>query len=98
MDAIFFAAQVALIVAGIVLVVTAGRRWRKIAPNMRFHVIFRRFMAGVIPLGAGLGWMLDWPALVAAAIIIGVGEVFETTLDISALDLGNHDKTPFGPR
>ncbi len=98
MNAILFLAQAALMLAGIVMIAAAGRHWRAIAGNMRFHVMFRRVMAGVIPLGAGLGWMLGWPALIAAALIVGFGEVFETTLDISALDLGNHNKTPFDPR
>jgi hypothetical protein len=94
----FFAAQIALIVLGILLVAMAGRRWRSVPANMRLHVVFRRVMAGVIPLGAGAGWMLGWPALVAAALIIGFGELFETTLDISALESGNRDESPFGHR
>lgn len=98
MSAILFLVQAALVVVGAVMLAAAGRRWRAIPANMRFHVVFRRVMAGVIPLGAGLGWMLGWPALIAAALIVGFGEVFETSLDISALDLGNHNKTPFDPR
>ncbi len=98
MSAILFLAQAALVVAGAVMLAAAGRRWRAIPANMRFHVVFRRVMAGVIPLGAGLGWMLGWPAPIPAALIVGFGEVFETSLDISALDLGTHNKTPFDPR
>jgi hypothetical protein len=98
---VFFAAQIALIAVGAVLIVAAPRGWRAIPRNMRFHVVFRRVMAGVIALGAGAGWLLGWPALIAAALIIGFGELFETTLDISALDQGNRGESPLdhtGPR
>lgn len=94
MSALFFAAQIVLIVAGVLLIVAAPRGWHAIPRNMRFHVVFRRVMAGVIALGVGAGWLLGWPALVAAALIIGFGELFETTLDISALDQGNRGESP----
>jgi hypothetical protein len=81
-----FIAQVTLIGAGVVLLALVGRGWRRIPWNMRFHTLFRRTILGLLPLGVGAGWLLGWPALTASALIVGFGELFECTLDISALD------------
>ena len=95
MEIFLTVAQFTLVALGGVLLLLASRRWRAIPRNMRFHVLFRRTLFGLVPLLTGIGWYMGWPALVAAALIVGFGEMFETSLDIAALDAGNHGRSPF---
>lgn len=86
--------QVVLIAVGASLVTVAGARWRRIPASMRFHTIFRRVVVGLIPLIAGIGWLLGWPALIAVALIVGFGEVLECSIDIAALDAQRRSESP----
>ena len=49
---------------------------------------FRRTIIGLAALGIGAAWMWEAPWLLALSLIIGGGEVFESSLDVWALTKG----------
>jgi hypothetical protein len=49
---------------------------------------FRQTVIGLAVLGVAAAWLLDAPWLLALALIIGAGELFESSLDIWALTKG----------
>jgi hypothetical protein len=58
---------------------------------------FRRTIIGLAILGIGAAWMWQAPWLLALSLIIGAGEVSESSLDVWALDGGARDLR-LGPR
>jgi hypothetical protein len=83
----------AVALAGVALVLHGlrgmGRALRlpseTIGKNLRLARGLRSFIMGLVALGFGTGWALQVEALAVAAVIIGLGELFETSLDIWAL-------------
>jgi hypothetical protein len=58
---------------------------------------FRRTIIGLAILGIGAAWMWQAPWLLALCLIIGAGEVFESSLDVWALN-GGAKNLRLGPR
>src|SRR5262245_28692458 len=52
---------------------------------------FRRTIIGLAILGIGAAWMWQAPWLLALSLVIGAGEVFESSLDVWALSGGGKD-------
>jgi len=57
---------------------------------------FRRTIIGLAILGIGAAWMWQAPWLLALSLIIGAGEIFESSLDVWALTNGKELR--LGPR
>jgi hypothetical protein len=59
---------------------------------------FRRMVIGLAVLGIGVAWAwhLEW--VLALSLIIGAGEVFESSLDIWALTKGKNLRLTYPPR
>jgi hypothetical protein len=57
---------------------------------------FRRTIIGLAILGIGAAWMWQAPWLLALSLIIGAGELFESSLDVWALTKGKD--LQLGPR
>jgi hypothetical protein len=57
---------------------------------------FRRTIIGLAILGIGAAWTWQAPWLLALALIIGAGEVLESSLDVWALSKGH--ELQLGPR
>jgi hypothetical protein len=57
---------------------------------------FRQTIAGLAVLGIGAAWLWQAPWLLALSLIIGAGEIFESSLDVWALTKGKD--LQLGPR
>ena len=57
---------------------------------------FRQTIIGLAVLGTGAAWLWQAPWLLAISLIIGAGEVFESSLDVWALTKGKDLR--LGPR
>ena len=84
-----------LAILGVVLVACAVRDEREATRRYRFGTDprliallrdFRRAVIGLELIGIAAGWYWHVPAILAIAILIGAGEVFETTNDITAIE------------
>ena len=53
--------------------------------NVRLMSGFRSTLVGTALVTGAAGWLWDVPALFVAALIIGVGEILETSVDVWAL-------------
>ena len=70
----------------------ASRSWTSLhqppatpGKNVTLMTGFRALISGTAVACIALGWLLHVPALVIVAAIIGVGELFETSVDVYAL-------------
>lgn len=57
---------------------------------------FRQTIAGLALLGIGAAWLWQAPWLLALSLVIGAGEIFESSLDVWALTRGRD--LQLGPR
>ena len=51
----------------------------------RYLFLFRRIVVSLAVLGAVLAWSYDFPALLAAFVCVGVGELLESSYYINVL-------------
>jgi hypothetical protein len=85
-----------LLAIGLVLLIAGSRRayrafrlpFRVRDKNLRLMSGFRSTLVGSALLAGAAGWLWNVPALFAGAVIIGVGELLETSLDVWALRRG----------
>src|SRR5687767_9837237 len=51
----------------------------------RYLYLFRRLVVSAAVVGAVLSWANEWPALAAALVCIGIGELLESSYYLSVL-------------
>jgi hypothetical protein len=63
--------------------------------NVRLMASFRAAITGLAVTCIAVGWLLQVPALAVTAAIIGLGELFETSVDVWALRRSEAGATPW---
>lgn len=51
----------------------------------RYLFLFRRIVVGLAAVGAVLAWAYEFPALMAAFVCVGIGELLESSYYLSVL-------------
>jgi len=62
----------------------------------RYLILFRRVVVRLAIVGAALAWAYQLPALTAALVCVGIGELLESSYYISVLRW--HQRSPAGLR
>ena len=62
---------------------------------MTYLQVFRRVVVGLALIGAGAGWYWQMPAVVAASLCIGVGELLESSFYIEMMRWGQRRGVPW---
>jgi len=64
------------------------RPLRDTGKALTFYRGFRQTVLGLALLGVGAAWLWQSPLLLSLSLIIGAGEIFESSLDVWALTKG----------